>query len=258
MPLAPCFLPCIGLPLRQHSSAQPVQVLRRRAHPPRRVRVRTAPRAAERAPSVKVGDIVATQEGTRVTIARVTGVASSGDTVDIQPLEEFVRELYVPGKAAATYTAASSVRPVRAEYVPSQEGWIVLNQDVEDARTYFTSKPAGLRGKVQVEDAPKKEITEEMLKSQRFLKPTRTQAWFGAALSLPLAALLYAGFASAREAYQANPGGEELMSGAVFRQIVMFASFSGSVASLVVGCSLFLYALQYKEGSGCSADGKGS
>lgn len=257
MPFAATFVPCLALPLR------PSPLVRGRASAFPRVVRRRARRAAFAAsgspPTVQVGSIVAAQEGARVTIARVTGVASSGDTVDIQPLEEFVRDLYVAGKAAPTYAPAASVRAVRAEFVPSQQGWIVLAQDVDVARTYFESRPAEMRGNVVVEDAPKKVITEEMLQKQRFPKPTRAQAWAGAAISAPLAALFYAGFASVREAYQANPAGEELMSGATSRQIIMFASFAGSVGSLVVGCSLFLYALQYKsEESDGAAGGKGS
>lgn len=258
MPFAATFVPCLALPPRpSRLLLGPARASPRAAR--RRLR-RAAIAASGSAPAtVRVGSIVAAQEGALVTIARVTGVAASGDTVDIQPLEEFVRELYVPGKARPTYAAAASVRPVRAEYVPSQGGWIVLAQDVAAARTYFESRPLEMRGKVVVEEAPKKVLTEEMLQKQRFPRPTRAQAWVGAAISAPLAALLYAGFASAREAYRANPAGEELMSGAAFRQIVMFVSFAGSVGSLVIGCSLLLYALQYKpEESDGAAGGKGS
>lgn len=200
-----------------------------------------------RGATVKVGEIVAVQDGKRVSIARVTGVASSGDTVDVAILEEFVRELYVEGKGDRTYASAESVRPVRAEYVSSQQGWIVLNQDLAAAQTYFDSRPADMRGRVVVEEAPRKELDPEALKKQGFPKPTREQAFLGAALSVPLSALFYAGFASARETYRANPGGEELMSGAFFRQVVMFTTFSAAVASLIIGCSLFLYALQTKD-----------
>lgn len=248
MSFAAAFVVPHGSPIRrQFSSLRREQRCRR---PTLRRSSRVTPVAVDspsRGATVKVGDIVAVQEGTRVSLARVTGVAASGDTVDIAVLEEFVRELYVEGKGDATYASAESVRPVRSEYVPSQRGWIVLNQDLDAAKTYFDSKPADMRGRVVVEEAPKRELDPEALKKQSFPRPTREQAFFGAAFSVPLAAILYAGFASAREAYRANPGGEELMSGPVFRQIVMFASFSGAVASLVVGCSLLLYALQYKD-----------
>lgn len=195
-------------------------------------------------PQLTKGSIVLTQQGTQLSLAQVTDVASSGDTIDIQPLEEFVSDLYIPSKSSApTYVPSTSVRKVNAEYVPSQQGWIVLQQDIDQAANYFTSRPADMRERVEVVDRLPEPLSEEALKRQLFPSPTKAQAFFGAALSLPLAAAFYTGYSSVKGSYRANPMGDDFLGGTLGRQIALYGTASASLAIIVVGCGLFLYAL---------------
>lgn len=198
---------------------------------------------------VKVGQVVAIERGRgRVDLARVTGMSSSGDTVDLVLLEEFVKEMYVQSKSPSTYEAIENVRPIISEYVPSQQGWIVLNQDLKTVKNYFEQRELEdvKERTVVIEAAPKEQLDEAALKRQ-FFQPSKTQAFYGAALSIPVSALCYSAFASSRKVYEANPAGEELLSGDVFRKLVLFSTGAGSVAALVIGCALFLYALSKSD-----------
>ena len=219
---------------------------------PSQVQVAARPRRRARLQSniaaptpVQIGDIVAVERGPGlVDVARVTGVDASGSTVDIELLEPFVKELYVAGKHPETFESAANVRRVRSEYVPSQDGWIVLDTDLDHVRAEFqaTRVSKASREKVQVLEAPKKELSPEALQKQLFPKPTRSQAILGAALSVPIAAITYAAYASASKAYEANPVGEDFATSATFRQLVLFLTGSARVMSLVDGCALPYYA----------------
>lgn len=199
-------------------------------------------------PKLVKGSIVLTQQGTQLSLAQVTDIASSGDTIDILPLEEFVNNLYVPSKSSApTYVPSTSVRKVNAEYVPSQQGWIVLQQDIDQAANYFTSRPADMRERVEVVDKPPEPLSEEALKRQLFPSPTKAQAFFGAALSLPLAATFYAGFTSVKQSYRTNSVDDEFLGGTFGRQIALYSTAGASLAIILVGCGLFLYALGKQE-----------
>lgn len=243
----PAFATPAALVTRPHAHALSKRRAPRRACFPRRPPAATAS-SPSRPPTVQVGDIVAAQLGsTQVSVARVTGVAASGDTVDIEPLEEFVRELYVPGKAEATYARADAVRPVRAEFVPSQQGWIVLAQDLDTAKNYFEARAVGGAERVVVAAETPRELPPEALERQGFPAPTRTQAFAGAALSVPIAAAFYSGFGAAKTAYEANPVGEELLTGEVSRGVVQLALGGTSAATLLVGIFLLFYALQKKD-----------
>lgn len=248
MPTTPAFLiatPLLHtlpqLSLRTPLGSAPAPY-RKRLHPRH---TRASPPISLASPSkIEKGSIVLTQQSTQRSLAQVTGVASSGDTIDIQPLEEFVPNLYIPSKtASATYVSSTEVRKVNAEYVPSQQGWIVLEQDIDQAVNYFSSQPANIRERVEVVDKPPEPLSEEALKRQLFPRPTKTQAFLGAALSLPLAAAFYTGFTSVKESYRANPIEDEFLGSAVGRQIALFGTAGASLAFIVVGCGLFLYAL---------------
>jgi hypothetical protein len=201
--------------------------------------------AAVREP-VRVGSVVAVERGRgQVDLARVAGVAADGATVDLVVLKEFVREMYVDGGGGATYERIENVRAVASEYVPAQEGWIVLDQDLADVKVQFAARAPGGQNlpTVVITAEQTKELSEEALRSQRgFPKPTKVQALVGAATCLPLAAWAYSGFAGAREAYNANPVGQDAAEGAI-RQTIIFAYSSGVVLCLVVGSALLLYAL---------------
>ncbi|PXF44649.1 hypothetical protein BWQ96_05591 [Gracilariopsis chorda] len=201
---------------------------------------------------IQVGQVVAVETARGlVDIARVTGMSSSGDTVDILVLEEFVKEMYVESKQSPTYERIENVRPVISEYVPSQQGWIVLNQDLQTAKNYFEQRALSGAPKertVEVTAPPPRELNAEALERQYFT-PSKSQAFFGAALSVPLSALCYSAFAGARQTYQANPAGEDLLSGQIFRKLVLLVTAAGSVSALVVGCALLLYALSKTEES---------
>lgn len=193
------------------------------------------------------GDIVAIWRGSGrpVDVARITGGVSSGQTVDVIPLKPFVSELYVDANSGSSYESASNVRRVQSEFVPSQDGWIVLDQDLEVAKDYFTTQAADL-GQAKVTVIPKddsRELPPEALERQ-FFRPTRTQAFLAAALSVPLAATLYASFDRARNVYNAaSTTGTDLADSQSFRSLVLLITAGGAVTSLVVGSALFLYAL---------------
>jgi hypothetical protein len=201
--------------------------------------------AAVREP-VRVGSVVAVERGRgHVDLARVAGVASDGATVDVVLLKEFVREMYVDGGGASTYERIENVRAVPSEYVPTQEGWIILDQDLANVKVEFAARVPGGRNEptVVITAEQKKELSEEALRSQRgFPKPTKAQALVGATMCLPLAAWAYSGFAGARNAYNASPVGQDAAEGAI-RQAIIFAYSSGAVLCLVVGSALLLYAL---------------
>lgn len=194
---------------------------------------------------VRVGDVVAVERGQGIVeVARVTGVDSSGSTVDIIPLEPFVSELYVEGKSAPTYEYTKNVRKIVSEYVPSQNGWIVLDADLSTVRNEFaTARLEHKEETVDVLEAPRRELPPEALLPQPFPKPTRTQAFIGAALTVPVASLAYTSFAGARSAYLANPVPEDFATSAAFRQVVLFLSASATIGSLLVGGALLFYAL---------------
>ena len=192
---------------------------------------------------VQTGQVVAVERGRGIVdLARVTGVSSSGDTVDIVLLEEFVKEMYVQSKQPPTYEPVENVRPVVHEYVPSQQGWIVLNQDLQTVKDYFDVRASEqmTERSVVVTEAPRKELDQSALERQYF-RPTKAQAFWGAVSSLPLSALCYSAFASARQSYAVNPAGDDLLSGQIFRKLVLFTSGAASAGALIVGCSLLLY-----------------
>lgn len=243
----PAFVPVLGAPFTALRPLAP-RIATARVRVSRACRVRPALMLAGAAQkkTVRVGEVVAVERGRgRVSIARVTGVSSAGDTVDVQLLDEFVKELYVQGKEPSTFERTENVRPVVSEYVPTQNGWIVLNQDLDVIKNEFAARDlkSATEPTVVVTEAAKRELDPAALEKQLFPRPTKSQALIGAALSVPLAALCYSAFAGARQAYSANPRGEELMSGAANRQILLFLSAFGSVGALVVGCALLLYAL---------------
>jgi hypothetical protein len=194
---------------------------------------------------VKVGSIVAVERGRgRVDLARVSGVAADGGTVDVVVLKEFVREMYVEGGGGPTYERIEDVRAVPAEYVATQEGWIVLEHDLTRVKNEFAARAPGEANEptVVITAEEKRELSEDALRSQRgFPKPTKAQALIGAAMCLPIAAWSYSGFAGARLAYSASPIGGDASAGAI-RQAILFAYSSGSVLTLVVGSALLLYA----------------
>lgn len=196
-------------------------------------------------PVIQVGEIVAVRRGSsaRPVIARVTGAAASGETVDLQLLEAFVKELYVDSKEPPTFEKASDIKKIRHEFVPSQNGWIVLDQDLEEATQHFANRPLDLsiKSSVIVEDEPKEPLSDSALKRQ-FFQPTIGQAFFGGVLCFPLSAILFSAFASARDTYAANPAGGDMLNAQFFRSFVLVVSGGGSVASIFVGCALLLYA----------------
>lgn len=207
-----------------------------------------AGRSSERA-TLNEGDIVAVwrRSANKCDLARVTGGVSSGQTVDVIPLKPFVNELYVDANSGPTYESASDVRLVRSEYVPSQDGWIVLDVDLESASEYFALRPADLaRAEVTVNPSVEKEETPQLSADaiqRQFFRPTRSQAYTAAALSVPLAGILYAAYGKARTVYEAAPGGDDLLHGEQFRALVQFAAAGGAILTLIVGSGLFLYAL---------------
>ncbi len=181
---------------------------------------------------ITVGDVIAISRGGGTTeLGVVTGTDSSGRNVDFQPLEPFVPELYVHSSDGTPLCAQTWCARVPSTYVPAQDGWIVLAADVAKAEDSFASSidlpPA------EVVEAPPKVLSEEALRKQSFLRPTRTQAFLGSALSLPVSALAYAVFAGERASFkgEGNIGALE--------DVALVAAASIAVLSIIVGCALF-------------------
>lgn len=88
---------------------------------------------------------------------------------------------------------------------------------------------------------PPKELSEEALKKQGFLRPTKAQAFIGAALSVPLSALAYSVFAAERASFGGvgEPG--------ALQDVALVGGAAVSLLSVVVGCALFLYAVNYTD-----------
>lgn len=190
------------------------------------------------------GQVVAVERGRGIVdIARVTGVSSSGDTVDLAILQQFVKELYIASDKPPTYEPVSNIRPIIYEYVPAQSAWIVLDQDLLEVTNYFQARQLedAKEQSVVVTKAPRAKLSEDALKRQ-FFRPSKAQAFVAAALSLPLAAAFYAAFSTVRQTYDLASGGEQ-MTADTFRSIILFVLAASSAGSLVVGSALFLYAV---------------
>lgn len=227
----------------RHSVAAPKIATHRR--PIRPVHRRPAKiRASAAQQSIPIGSVVAVKRGSVVELAQVTGVSSNGATADLTLLTAFIPELYVPN-SEETYEKVADIRQIRSEYVASQNGWIVLDEDLQQAKNYFETRV--LTPVVEITPQPKREIDPEALEPQFFPRPTKLQAFVGSALCLPLSVACYYAFINARAVYDANPSGEQLMSGAVFRQIVLFSTGAGSVGAVVIAIGLLLYALVEAE-----------
>lgn len=215
----------------------------KRARPPSAALRRATPLASAGAgPLLVVGDVIAVGRGGSLPeLGVVTGTDSAGLNVDFQPLEAFVPELYVHSKDAPSFVRADRVRKVPSTYVADQSGWIVLDVDVDQALQMF--KQREMAPKATVVEAPPREISAEALKKQGFLRPTKMQAFVGAAISVPVSALAYSVFAGERAAF----GG--LDKPGALQDVALVGAASVSVLSIVVGCALFLYAVNYSEKS---------
>jgi hypothetical protein len=180
--------------------------------------------------------------------ALVTGVAADGRSVDLSPLREFVRELYVADdRARETYARSEDVCAVKAEYVARQDGWVVLDVDVEAARVAFAAADSGGGGGVVVEAvaAPARApLDEDALRRDRgfgFTRPTRGQAVVGGLACAPLAGLFYAGWTGAKDGL----GDGEAVAG--FGRLILAAGGVGTGGCLVLGAALLLYAASLRE-----------
>lgn len=196
---------------------------------------------------VSVGSIVAVERGRgRVDIARVAGVSSDGNTVDISVMKEYVKEMYVDAGEPTTYERLEDVREVRSEFAPSQDGWIVLEQDISAVKQEFEARASSNEKKsttVIITSEEKRPIDDAAFRRQSaFPKPTKLQALFGAALSVPIAAMLYAVYSGAKNAYEGSSVNDEA-SAAALRQIALLSASTGTVVVLVAGAGLLLYAL---------------
>lgn len=184
------------------------------------------------------GDIVAVVRGssdTGVELGVVTGTDSSGRNVDFVPLKPYIPELYVrDADDGSRFVRRSQVRRVHATWVEEQGGWIVLNADVEAAEREISSFDTN-NINAQVLSPPPSEPREKKIVSKRDLfRPTRTQSFIGAALSIPIAATAYAVFAGERAAFVSQREGAVL-------DVALIIAASVSVFSLITGAALFLY-----------------
>lgn len=190
---------------------------------------------------LKLGTIVAVREGARVSVARVAGAAADGRTVDLAPLKEFVRELYVADRDGRdTYARAADVREVRSEYSASQDGWIVLDADVDAAAAVFKARATGDGSESVVVEEARRAAAAAVPRERGFgfPRPTRAQAIAGAVACAPLSAFFFRGWAGAR-------GG--LGEGEGFGRAVLSAGAVGTVGCAVLGLALLAYAATYAE-----------
>lgn len=164
---------------------------------------------------ITVGDVVvlrpAKSSTAKPSLALVTGVASSGTTADIEPLDEFVRSLYVRS-GDATYVAVKEMRPIKADYVDAQDGWIVLPEDVESVASSFPAVPldesveSSAEPEVKVVAAAAKEVPEELQGGPTpFPIPTKSQALRGAGVAAVVGLLLYLGYANVQSTFASSP-----------------------------------------------------
>lgn len=210
---------------------------------------RRPPRACiQTATILTEGDVVAILRGTgavRAELGLVTGTDSSGRNVDFAPLKAFVPELYVrDDRTGATFARADRVRRVPATWVPQQQGWIVLDSDVAAAKADIDATAASMPSAVpaafvEVREAKQKVIADPAPRS--LFRPTRRQAYIGAALSIPVSAIAYAVFASERAAFSDSTG--------ALQDAALVVSAVAAVLSLIVGGALFLYATNLPKGA---------
>jgi len=166
---------------------------------------------------VTVGDVVvvappSSSATSKPFLALVTGVASSGDTADIEVLDEFVRSLYVRS-GDTTYVPVAKVRPIKAEYVDAQDGWIVLAEDMERiVASSFRAVPLdeGVESSgapdVKVVAAAAKEVAPELQGGLApFPMPTKSQALRGAGVAVAVGLLMYLGYANVRGTFESSP-----------------------------------------------------
>jgi len=166
---------------------------------------------------VTVGDVVvvappSASATSKPFLALVTGVASSGDTADIEVLDEFVRSLYVRS-GDTTYVPVAKIRPVKAEYVDAQDGWIVLAEDMERiVASSFRAVPLdeGVESSgspdVKVVAAAAKEVAPELQGGLApFPMPTKSQALRGAGVAVAVGLLMYLGYANVRGTFESSP-----------------------------------------------------
>ncbi len=191
------------------------------------------PPSSTAAQALTEGDIVAVVRGSgvRAEVGIVTGTDSSGRNVDFAPLKTFVPEMYVRSSDSTTFVRSTQVRRVPSTWVEEQSAWIVLDADLVQAEDDIS---AGLAAPtVTVKPAPPPPSIGDVPPRQPF-RPTRTQSFIGAALSVPVAAIAYSVFAAQRNAFANSSEGALL-------DIALITSASISVLSLIVGAALFLY-----------------
>lgn len=184
------------------------------------------------------GDVVAVvrgSSGVRAELGVVTGTDSTGSNVDFVPLKAFIPELYVrDDDDGSRFVRTSQVRRVPSTWVEDQGGWIVLNADIEAAERDIATFNNSIREAQVLAAEPKKKPLEKDVPKRDIFRPTRTQAFIGAALSVPIAAIAYGVFAGERQAFVAQNEGALLDV-----SLIIAASFS--VFSLITGAALFLY-----------------
>lgn len=187
--------------------------------------------------------------GGKISIAKVTGVDGTGKTADILLLDQFVKELYVESeKAVSSYERVEKLRKVKAEWIPEQEGWIVLDVDRDACKKALDDVAiARMSGidvpEVVVREADKRKLGPEALERQGFPMPSKRQAFIGAALSVPLATVLYAGYYNVKQSYLNVPLGDEAQNTATLRQAMLNLTGASAAIALLVGISLLLLGL---------------
>ncbi|KAK1867802.1 hypothetical protein I4F81_010301 [Pyropia yezoensis] len=215
---------------------------------------------------ITVGDVVVlrpTKSSTgKPSLALVTGVASSGTTADIETLDEFVRSLYVRS-GDSTYVAVKEMRPIKADYVDAQDGWIVLPEDVESVASSFQAVPldesveSSSEPEVKVVAATPKEVPEELQGGPTpFPMPTKSQALRGAGVAAVVGFLLYLGYSNVQGTFASSPlsfdeGTQGANVATSFRSIVLFLAGGSSALAFFAAGGLAVWAVS----GGADADG---
>jgi len=174
----------------------------------------------------------------RAQLGVVTGTDSAGRNVDFVPLKPYIPELYVRNADdGSRFVCCSRARRVPATWVDEQGGWIVLNSDVEAAELDISTSISTSTAVSAVSVVPKEERNQRnQVHKRSIFRPSRSQAFIGAALSVPVAAIAYATFAGERAAFVSDREGALL-------DVALIVAASFSVFSLITGAALFLYAV---------------
>eukprot|EP00184_Porphyridium_aerugineum_P001852 CAMPEP_0184698548 /NCGR_PEP_ID=MMETSP0313-20130426/5139_1 /TAXON_ID=2792 /ORGANISM="Porphyridium aerugineum, Strain SAG 1380-2" /LENGTH=218 /DNA_ID=CAMNT_0027157511 /DNA_START=362 /DNA_END=1018 /DNA_ORIENTATION=- len=196
--------------------------------------------------TLKKGDMVLVQLPFDVKVAKVTSVDSNGVSADIQIYTQTGSDTYeIDRKAKETFERVKKMIPVKFTPIESSAAVVrIRTDDLEAAKLILKTRGGVSRG--EQNEQLKFAVTQTT--GGGMMTPTRSQALFGAALSIPLAAYFYATYNSINMAYLSNDlansdaaaslSAQEISS----RQLFLSLWLGSSVLTLFAGASLLVWA----------------